>query len=466
MRNARPVAVSEFRNSVKETLNGLSAILSVRNATDSIRARMAHGVAWTTMGTASNQGSTLIVNVLLAHLLPQHAFGQYAVLQTTSAVVTALAQVATGYTATKYLAEYRERDPPRAGRILELCWTLAMVMGVAAMSALFIGAEHLADALAAPGLESSVRLVAAIVLFNVLNGFLIGALAGLESYRAAGKAGIMSGGLYVGLCAIGAAVSGLNGALAGSAWSAAIQCAILWRILRKSARDHGVIARRWSVWHEREILLRFSIPAALTGLVSLPAIWMASAFLARVPGGFNQLAFFSAANSFRTVVLFLPNIVNTVGMSLLNNRLGAGAENQFRRLFWYNLAGIGTMVLIGAAGVAVTGRWLLAVFGVEFSAAYPVLLILMIAALAEALSIGVYQAIQTRGRLWISLFGVALPSSAALAGLAAWLAPSAGAIGLAWAYVGWWSVNLTCGCLIVARTGVWRQADTSSLVRA
>ena len=52
---------------------------------------------------------TLALNLVSANLLGRFAFGEFTVVQGTLSTVGALAQVATGYTATKYVAELRER---------------------------------------------------------------------------------------------------------------------------------------------------------------------------------------------------------------------------------------------------------------------------------------------------------------------------------------------------------------------
>jgi O-antigen/teichoic acid export membrane protein len=206
---------------------------------------------------------------------------------------------------------------------------------------------------------------------------------------------------------------------------------------------------------ERSILFRFSLPAAFNGFVSLPAIWAANAILARQPNGFEHVALFTAANSFRIIVLFLPNILNTVGMSILNNQRGAGDEIRFRKLFRANLIASAGIVVVGGSAIAIGAPWLLRVFGRDFDQASPILWVLMLAAVAETLSLAAFQIIQTQERLWLSFFGVAVPCAVALVVTTRVLAPLDGAVGLAWAYVVSWSVALAMEWLIVWRVGVW-----------
>jgi O-antigen/teichoic acid export membrane protein len=428
---------------------------------------MARGVAWNTIGTAFNQGSTFLVTIILARLLARQAFGEYAMIQTTMSVVSTIAQLSCGYTATRYVAELRDRDAARAGRVLGLCGLVSCSTGLIAAVALLFLAHRLAVFLHAPGLTTGFMIASGAVFFSVTIGFLNGALAGLESYSSYGRAGVVAGFAYAVLGIGGAWFGGVNGALGGIVLSGCAQALLLWAIVRREARRLGISVNVHEAWEERAIMFRFSLPAALNGFVTLPAIWTANAILARQSGGFQQVALFSAANSFRIIVLFLPNILNTVGISVLNNHRGAGDEVRFRRLFRTNLVFSAGVVLVGGTAIGSLGPWLLRIFGPGFEPAYPVLLALMLAATAETLSLVAFQIIHAQERLWLSFFGVALPYAIALVVTTEALAPASGAVGLAWAYVVSWSVALGVEWLIVWRVGVWtpsRFADEREIV--
>jgi O-antigen/teichoic acid export membrane protein len=416
---------------------------------------MTRGVVWNSIGTAFNQGSTFLVNIILAHLLARQAFGRYAIIQTTMSVASQIAQLSSGYTATRYVAEMRDREPARAGRVIGLCAVVSLSTGVIAALWLLLGAHWLAALLRSPDLTTGFMIAGPLVLLSVISAFLNGALAGLESYPAFGRAGIVAGVTYVLFGAAGARLGGINGALVGFVLSGCIQTLVLWILVLSEAHRFRIAINSGEAWRERSILFRFSLPAALNGFVTLPAIWTANAILARQPNGFEQVALFTAANSFRIIMLFLPNVLNTVGLSVLNNHRGAGDETRFRKLFRMNALLIFGAVAGGALLVAAAGPWLLKIFGRSFDAAYPVLLTLMLAACAETLSIVAFQIIQTQERLWLSFFGVAVPYAVVLVATSGVLAPVSGAIGLAWAFVASWSVALGVESLIVWRAGVW-----------
>lgn len=421
----------------------------------SLRTRLTHGVAWNLVGVVFNQGSTFLVNVLLAHILGLRVFGEYAMVQTTVAAAALLAQMATGYTATKYIAEYRSTDPERAGRVLGLLGLASVGMATLTAAILLFRSGWLAEQLLRQGgLASALAVASGCVFFIAVSGFLMGALAGLEGYRTLGLAGVASGITYVLTCILGAEIGGLTGAVAGIALSGLFQSVLLWQAVRLEARRHGITVRLEGVRTEADLILRFAIPAALNGFIAMPAVWVSSAFLARQDGGYALLALFSAGNSFRIIVLFLPNIVNNVSMSLLNHQKGLRDDRRYRRVFWVNLAIMLGIVSVGATTVSILGRWLLLWFGPGFGSGYTVLLILMAVTIPESASTALFQVIQSRERIWWSVGAVAIPCYGTLAVLAWWLTPAYGAVGLAWANLAGWTVALTANCVIVSKLGV------------
>ncbi len=378
-----------------------------------------------------------------------------------------MAQVATGYTATKYVAEFRSTDPLRAGRVLALLGLAAGAMATVTATILLLGSQWLAHSLLnQPALAPALAIASAAVFFSAISGFLMGALAGLESYRTLGFAGIASGLIYVAICFTAAKTAGLTGAVAGVGLSGLLQAALLCQAVRIEARRRGIPLQIVGLRAEAGIVLRFAIPAALNGFIAVPAVWASNAFLARQEEGYALFALFSAANNFRIIVLFLPNIVNNVSMSLLNHQKGLGDNRRYRRVFWTNLAATLCVVVCGALTVALVGRWLLSWFGSGFSQGYSTLLVLMAVTLLESASTALFQIIQSRERIWWSVGAVALPCYGTITAVAWWLTPAYGALGLALAHFAGWAVALIANVAIVSRLGVYLPSTATAPVRA
>ena len=205
------------------------------------RRRLIKGSALNLIAVAFNQGSTLIANIVVARILMQQSFGEYSMVQATLLTMATLSQLATGYTAAKYIAEYRSVDPARAGRIMGVCAIVSGVMAGVGTLLLVAMAPWLAGTmLKAPQLASALVIGAGFLLFSSINGYQTGALSGLEAYSSLAKAGVVSGMVAIAAIFLGAWWGGLNGALLGLSVSALFRCGIHYIFLRVESCMHGI----------------------------------------------------------------------------------------------------------------------------------------------------------------------------------------------------------------------------------
>lgn len=410
------------------------------------------GTALNFIAVAFNQGSTLIVNIIVARILMKQIFGEYAMVQSTLLTVSTLSQLAIGYTASKYIAEYRSSDPERAGRIMGLCAITSVVMAGVGTFLLIAAAPWLAGAvLKAPHLASALMIGSGFLFFSAINGYQTGALSGLEAYGGLAKAGVASGIVAVAAISLGAWWGGLNGTIIGLSTSAFVRCTIHNRWLRLENRVHGIAPRyHGSLSQEKVIIFKFALPAAIAQCYSPPLIWIANSFLVRQPGGYGEMALYSAAFSLRTLVMFLPSVMHSVGFSVLNNEKGKGDVAHYQRIFRFNVLYIFFISLAGVLFVGVLGRPILQLFGRDFGAGNFILWLLLASSLFEALTIALYQYILTSEKIWSQFLGIVVPREMFLVVAAYFLVRSYGSVGLALAVLSAALLGLIAHYILVA----------------
>lgn len=399
-----------------------------------ISGRFGHGVFWNALGTLIAQGSTFFTAILLARMLGKEIFGELGMIHSTLLTLASIAQVSTGLTATKYIAEFRGIDKTRAGKVLGLCSVLTVATGIAATVLLLISAPWMAEhILKAPHLAVSLGISAAFVLFSVMNGYQIGALAGLECYRSISIYGALLGGLHLIICSVGALLGGLDGALLGIVVSAILRWAVYANVLRHEASKQDISLRRRGWAEERNILWGFTLPAALSGLTTLPAIWGGNALLVRQLDGYAEMGIYSAAMSLRMIVLFLPALLNGVAISLINNHKGNRDNHSLETMFVLNLKLTAVVAFFGATLLWLWGEPALKIFGSDFYGEnIKLMLVLMsISVVVESIGIAVYQLIQSYEKMWASFFAIAIPRDILIVATAYFLTPIYGAAGLA-----------------------------------
>lgn len=421
---------------------------------DSVYTRLRLGLTWNLIATVANQGSSFLSNVLIANIVGRVAYGKYATVANTLLSISSIAQLATGYTVTKYIAEFRFTNPARAGRVMQLCSYVAAVSSLISGAGLLLCSRFLADhVLKAPELSMPTAIGAIFLGLSTYTGFQMGVLAGVEAYRALARTSITAGVVTVASCAALAYFAGLKGAVTGLALSAVIRY-FLFRHVAGTCVERAGIDGRGDWRSERRILFRFAIPAALAGLSVAPASWLGNVALVRSLNGFSEMAVYSAAFSLVIMVMFIPRVGDRVVMTVINDRKGAGDDQGYRRVFWINVGLTTTLIVLGAIFMALFGPALLHIFGKSFvQEGRPVLYILLMATVPEGVSMSLGQVLQSNERLWTYALGINLPRDMTFVVLAFLLARR-GATGLAEAYLCSQCVCLAAMIAVLARTRI------------
>ncbi|MEI7906946.1 MAG: oligosaccharide flippase family protein, partial [Bacteroidota bacterium] len=309
----------------------------------------------------------MAINIMVARMLGVELFGQYAIIQSTLLTVAFVAQLATGSTAAKYVAELRSSDPIRAGRVVGLCALTTLATAAIGAVLLALYADWLARvAMHEASLGFALRLGAAFIIFNCLNFYQVGALAGLESYPTLAYTGIQGGLVAFSLSIIGTWLYGLNGAIASLAVAAMMRWIICQYALERELSRCGIVTTYRGSWKERAILWNFSIPAALSGFLTMPGTWLANLFLIQQPNGFAQNALYNAALTLKAAAMFLTNNANSVGMSILSNQKGLNDSKRYLKLYIANLLICLVMMLVIGCVVIAASPLIFRLYGPTF----------------------------------------------------------------------------------------------------
>lgn len=403
--------------------------------TASLRKRFSSGAFWLLVGGIFSRGPVLAASIGSARLLGARGFGELGMIQSTAGVFGIFAGVGLGLTATRYVAELRESDPLRAGRILALSSIVAAISGALMTGSLIFAARYLsAHMLGAQSLAEPLAIGSGLVIFGAMNGAQTGALIGLEAFPAIARVN-----LWVGISTFILVMAGAwYGGLRGVVWGLVAASAFNWLLNNVAIRSECVraeIAYRFSsCMQEWRILYRFSLPAFLASVVVGPAIWACNAILVHQPSGYVHMGLYTAADKWRLLILFVPSTVVGMALPMLSNLHGVGNPGHFQKVFNANLILNITLTAIPAAVIAIFAIPILSTYGSEYRAAWPILAILAFSSIPEMLNNIFGFALISRGEVWWRL---AFDSVLAIVLLAfsIWAIPKWGAAGLAGAYL-------------------------------
>jgi O-antigen/teichoic acid export membrane protein len=397
-------------------------------------------VGWTVAGSIVGQGGSFAGSVVAARVLGKEAYGQVALVQSTVVALSSLACLGLGVTATKYVSQYRQSDPEKAGRILGLSSIVALIAALC-FSAFFILA---APSLVIPGTRSApdvavVRLGAVFLFFTTLNGYQMGAMAGLEAFRSIAAITAVCGVASFSLAWWFSTCFGLRGAVLSQGVSAFLLWSFYQAGLNRESRAKGVHVSCRGSWGQRWALFRFSVPGTISGIISSSAIWWCGATLVR-NCGYAELALFTAANNMRLMILLVPALAAKVASPLLNNLSVEGDSASYRRTFWLALLANGGMAVLLAVALVLSGDRVLRLFGKGFAGPTTLIALACAGAVVEVVAGSLYQAIFTGRSLWTQVVAMSVWAGVLLISVSS-VGSGSGAQGLAFSYLTAWCAS-------------------------
>ena len=379
-------------------------ITAATKAPISVKSRFKEAAFWGIAGAVVSRAFNMLAWVACARILGKVAFGQLSMVQSTTGVFGVFAGMGLGLTATKYIAELRNSDPARAGRILGLAQLAAIVGGLAISTVLIASSHFLAvRTLAEPGLAMPLSIGSGLVLFGALNGFQIGALAGFEAFRTIAKVNIWAGLLSFPSIVGGAWFGQVRGAVTGLVLALAVNWLLNEIALRGECSRAGVRLRILDGLKELPVLVHFSVPALLASALVSPAMWVCNAWLIRQPNGYAELGVYAAADRWRLAILFIPASIAGPMLSMLSNLRGDGNTASFKRLFRTNLALTVGLVALLAIAIGCSAPLAMRLFGTGYVNGSKVLAVLACSAIAESLNTFLGQPLVTHSmwkRFW------------------------------------------------------------------
>ena len=315
-----------------------------------------------------------------------------------------LAGTAIGLTATKHVAEFRNSDPIRAGRIIALSNATSAIVGAVLALGLIISSPWLAQhTLAAPQLAPLLRIGALLLFFGAFSGAQGGALSGFECFKENAQITLWSGLLGFPIVITAVYFWGLQGAVWGLVLSMALTCTMNVFVLRNVMNRYQVPLSLRTSASELPVLWRFGLPTVLGGLVSAPVYWACNAMLVNRQGGYAEMGILNAANQWWAAVLFLPGLLGQVVLPVMTERLSDHGHAQARRLLWAsitaNLVIVTPVIILGS----VLSRDIMASYGSQFAGARLTLVVLLVAAGMQALQTPVLNLLTAKGRMWTVL---------------------------------------------------------------
>ena len=436
---------------LEHPLSGTKAARTPVSSGQTLRGRFLRGAFWSVVGVGTSQILSLAASGVTARLLGRTGFGELAMIRSTVGMFGVFAGMGLGLTATKHVAEFRERDPNRAGRIIGLSFmTAAASGGVISLVVLFTAPVLATRVMNAPHLAPLIRIAAGLLFLNALNGVQTGTLAGFEAFKAIAKVNLIYGALSFPVTVVAVWLYGLTGAVCGLIALRAVRWA-----LNRSALVAETSAAMVSISHHRlreesPVLWGFSLPAVLSGAMVGPVTWICNAMLVNHPDGYGELGVFAAASRFQAGVAFAGSTIGAAFLPMLSTKEGSESAG-FRQ---GNILVSWVIGVLAAVPLICFPEILGYAFGAEFSsvAAKRTLMLVMCSTCIILYKQGLARALTAEGLLWWGLLSNTIWAVLLLG--SAWWLTQRGAAGLAAAFLLAYGLNTVMFVPFYTRRGL------------
>jgi O-antigen/teichoic acid export membrane protein len=366
--------------------------------------RLANGMFWNFMSIVLSRGLGLLVSVVVVRLLGKESFGRLGIVIGTAALFQAFASVGVAITTTKYVSEHRITNPIKAGHIIALSNLTAVVTGVLMAIALAILSPWLAShVLAEPLLTIPLLIVCPTLLLGTFNGVQNGILTGLEAFKTTARLGVLTTVVGAPILAVGVWYGGIPGGAWGLVGQSLVTTVLNQISVRSAMRQAGVWPIYQGCMEQWPVLVHYSLPAFLGGLMVGPVNWACNALLVNQPHGYAEMGIYNATNQWFSAIMFIPSVLAPVLLPMLSERAGVNDRAGSRTILWYAVGGLATVAVPACVVLCLASKPIMALYGPEFSSAWPTMIVVVVTAVLLAIMAPVGNILAASARMWISL---------------------------------------------------------------
>lgn len=362
--------------------------------------RIMSGAFWAIFGTATGKLFVLVAGIICANILGKVGYGQFGMVRSTINLFVVFGTAGMGVTASKYIAQYKNIDKEYVGKIATITQIFALFAGCIVSILVLVFADYIASVtLKAPELTPEIRVGAILLFVTILNGAQNGILFGFEQFSSIAKNTFLASACESIFMILGAWLNGVFGAVLGFGLG---YCALYLcnRISIRSTCKTYNIQRQWKSikLSDLNVLYKFSLPAALSSILVMPAYWIVRTLIIRY-NGFGELGVYEAADQWRMIILFVPGALSQIVLPILSNVLEEDGKQSFWKVIWTNIAINAAITTFLSLVVLCCGEWLMQLNGKDFVGSDSITYLAFSTVFSSSAAV-VGNAITSRGKVW------------------------------------------------------------------
>jgi O-antigen/teichoic acid export membrane protein len=273
--------------------------------------------SWSVFGNALGYGFFLIAGVVIARFLGKDIYGEYGMIKAMFLNVAIFSTFGLGYTATKFIAESKDKDNQYIRQIVLGSINVTFVISILLASLLFAFSKQIASYLNAEHLSISLRIFAVSIVFNAIATVQIGILAGFKAFKSIAINNAVVGAVAFVLSIVLTYYWNIEGALSALLVATLFKCVLNTIVVRKKLRRYRNFRSNHQMNGVVRQLLLFSLPITLHEGVYAITSWLSILLLVKLTN-YGEVGLYSVATQWVAIILFIPGVLRNVALSHLS----------------------------------------------------------------------------------------------------------------------------------------------------
>jgi len=415
--------------------NILNKIYSKINSSKII-SRYAVGVFWSLLSTIISRFFSLLTAIFIARLLGKEGYGIFGMVQSTLSVGLLIGFSMAG-TLTKYISEYKYTDKNKVRNIYYITQKASYIISTLIMIVMIILARWLAvNVFKNSNLESYLYTGSVLMFITIINSIQVGAVAGFEDFKGIGKINCIQTVLNSILAVPLVLLYDIQGALVAIILSTFVSCIQFYTLINNKFKEYGINSVLYwrETYNDLDIIYRYTFPNYVSGIVVVLSVWISNTILITQGNGFLELGLFNAANQWRQLITFLPQLLVSVTIPILSQSYAKEDKKDFVQAFNVNMKLSWAIALPITTFVILFRGPLSEIFGKQYRGMEVIVLFLMVTSFLGIISNVIGTTLLSIGYIW-TLAISNLTYSLLLIVLTIMLVPKYLGVGLAVAYL-------------------------------
>lgn len=355
---------------------------------------------WSLLGNVAGKGLALLAGILVARFLGKDVYGEYGIIRNTILTIGVFSTFGLGYTATKFIAEYRKSTPEKIPMFIKQANKITLFFSGFMALLLFVFADYVAlEWLGAMHLAIPLKILSVLIVFNAITTTQIGVLSGFGKFKAIAKINALIGVLTFLFSVVLTFFYALNGALLALLITQILNSIFNYYVVRRETKHLIVKSVSDSVMLKK--ILNFSTPIALQEAVYSITSWLSSLLLIKY-ATYGDLGMYTAAMQWNAIILFIPGILRNVVLS----HLSSNTNNQLahNKILKQTIAINFTATLIPCLLVFAFSGFIAKSYGITFEGLGILISLACFSTIFTSISNVYAQAFTSLGENWIMFF--------------------------------------------------------------